>query len=629
MRALRILVNNIELDHVREDMKIKEQNNSFSNSISVAHNTRPVRIVENKNAVAALGEFSIHAATKKRFFKCLVIRGAIRYNGILTQLDKIEGFRKCDLKYGSEINDVMDKKIASFIPDFNVKGWDFFPAYTEESRGPHNAGQEWLEFDQTIRGKIYPEVKWQFPQLDYKEKFGTDLSPDDSHYDYRGKINKRYIGLLASNIFENTTEINTVSNQNVIAPQVFMLSPLYYAFNSIGYKLIGSIPSSQFFKRLLLLSFNDNMTKIVQSIKGIPVDIDTPIWDRQLILGVLAYPNFTYIKLQDIVITSEGDFRVKYFFNMDFPAEQKHIFGIQCYFDNDRKGSFHNDRKGEYDGELNFSVSAAQVGQSVSIVFHSLLRILPTEYDIEVIKNEPDLDFYDTHPTIDFSRYIPDWTTVEYLNNFQNLFNWKIEVDDVEKTVRIDQNGQDYLLNGPIHVIRKSLKIEGLNNIEAESYVLKYDNKDDDFQFISSDLIQDNLEPNENTSVLETKFKYIPHRSGTSDLSKNLEDRAGVGLMIYDPSYEPNTSPEYQGLNLKITGDGGIFNTHWKAWTLFRLSALNLVLKGPFTQTELFQIGKTKKLYVDHQLYLVNSIEYEENSAALFETSIHVEAVTF
>lgn len=629
MRALRIFVNNIEIDHVREDVKIKEENNSFTKNIIAPHTTRPIRIVENINVIKAMGEFDLNASIKKKFFKCLVVRGAVRYNGVITQNEKISGFRKCDLKYGSEVNEVMEKEISSFMPDFNVKGWDFFPAYTEESSSLHNAGNDWINLEQSMQGKIYPEVKWQLPQLSYKNKFGTDLKENDSHYQYRGLINKRYFGFMPSNVFTQTTDIIEVSNQNVIAPQVFVLSPLFYAFQSLGYSLTGNVIKSPFFKRLLLLSFNDNMTKIVLSIKGVDVDFDTPLWDRQIIDGVLSYPYLTYIKIHDIPITTAGEYRIKFNFEMDFPEALNHPFGIQGYWNDAQIGSFSNARAGKYDGELNFTCDPGQENQQITVVFHSYKKIMPLSYDVEVIKNLQDKDFYDTHPTIDFSRYIPDWSTADYLKYFMQLFNWKLDIDDVEKSISLNFNEQDYLIDGPVQVIKKSLQIRGLSNINAESYVLKYENDEDDFQFISAGAFIDNKKGDENTEDLETKFKYIPHRGATSELSKAIEDKKGQGLIIFDPAYGPNTSPNYLGQHLNITGDGGIFLSFHKKWFVFRLGALRAFLSGPFSQTELYQISKSKKIHIDNQLFLIKSLEYTENVSALFDTVLEVEAVTF
>ena len=51
------------------------------------------------------------------------------------------------------------------------------------------------------------------------------------------------------------------------------------------------------------------------------------------------------------------------------------------------------------------------------IYFHRLSEI---RQDVE------DEIFLDAHPTIEFKRYLPDWTLIEYLNNLKNIFNLNI-----------------------------------------------------------------------------------------------------------------------------------------------------------------------------------------------------------
>lgn len=626
MRSLRIFVNDIELDYVREDLKIREENNSFNDSIKVAHTVHPIRIIENEAAAIALGEFSITTARKKKFFDCVIIRGAIRYRGVLTQNEKIKGFRKCDLKYGSEINGIMDKRIASFFPSVNVKG-EVGVSYTEVSDSKHEAHTQWTQLAEDMKSKIYPEVKWQLPQLRYKDKFGTDLKEDDTWYDYNGYINFRWGILWPNDSFVDENNV-IAHNRNVIAPQVFALSPLFYAFSSIGYSLQGNVVNSPFFKRLLLLSHEDNMTKIVTRVTGFNFFLTPGGWQQKGITGIIGpFPYPTYIQLWEHATTSAGDFKVV--FKFDMSNASRHLFGIQGLWQGDIFGNFMNQQPDVYEESFLFTVAPEQVGQIVSFRFHSEIRHMPVEYYVEVIKDLPDKDFYDTHPTIDFSRYIPEWTVAEYINNFQRLFNWRVVINDVEKSISINFNEDDYLINGSIVPIQKSLQITGINNIDAESYILKYENDEDDFQFISQDVIEENREGDTNTKTLETKFKYIPHQGGTSNLTEAVEDKNGVGLIIYDPINHPNTSESYQGKNLKITGQGGICDTHWRRWILFRLNAGNVKLKGPFTQTELYKIAKDQKLYIDNQLWLVKAVEYKENNQALFETEIEVESVTF
>jgi|GEM_PF-5189264 len=631
MRSLRIFVKNIELEHVREDVKVREENACFYNALKIPHTTRPVRIVENEAAINALGEQRVASAGKKKYFECRVMLGSISYSGILIQNQKINGFRKCDIKYGSALNAVMDKKIASFFPAFNVTGSATPPPYDKDSDARFDVQQEWADEAQLRSGKAFPQVKWQLPQIEYQDKFGTDLKEGDAHRFYRGFLNHRDLeGLSQNDLISNDTYFS-VHNTNVLAPQVFVLSPLFYAFQSLGYVLRGNVVSSGLFKRLLLASFNDNMTRV--KVKPVPaaLDITTPGWVQKGIPGVLdGIPYQTYVKEVDFTINDPGEYKLGYDLTMTFPPSSNLVFwGLQLYQGGSLKAKFNASYPGEYRGEFNFTVEEGEQPKTYTLLFHSFKRILPSEYSMGPYENLEELDYYDMHPTVDFSRYIPDWSVAEYLNNFMNLFNWKIDFDEVEKTVFINFAEKDYLIDGEILPIRKSLEIRDPENIEAESYLLKYDNDEDTFQYISKEPAQFNMSGDEYTKELPTKFKYIPYNGYTSRFTEAVEDKSGEGLMIYDPINAPFTSRDFSGQDLSIPGPGGIYETFWKKWMLFKLNASRAVLRGPFTHTELFQISKTKKLYIDHQLWMVKAVEYKENNAALFETEIEVESVTF
>lgn len=629
MRALRIISGNIELDYVREDLKVREENNSFNDDLKVSYTTRPVRIVENSKAVAALGEFTIQASGKKKYFPIKVIRGGIHYNGILTQNEKIPGFRKCDIKFGSAVNGIMDKKIASFFPTISVTGEDPATPYSEESPTPHNAGQAWKQMAATLKGKTFPEVKWQLPQMSWKDKFGEDLKPEDTHYPYLGSLNYYMTGELVVNTPATLSTTGSLPrNLNVISPQVFILSPLFYAFQTLGYVLTGNFVKDPFFQRLMLLSTNDNMTKVIQKYPGVELDIASPAWQEKFSWNILGVQSPTYAKVVTFTADKEGDFIIRYNIKMPFDWGSgnylKSEYGIDVLVNDTLVGSFSSMSVAEQEGEIPFSITAEQVGQTIEVRYHSFSKEMPEEYLIEYAEDLPDLEFHDQHPTVDFSRYLPDWTVAEYLNNLKNTWNLQIRIDDVAKEVDINFNEEDYLINGKMVVIRKSLQIAAFKNIPAESYLLKFANDQDPQQLVSN---TGQTDKDENTEILEMPFKFIPH-TNTAQLSDAVDDKDGVGLILASVG-SVFTTNSYLDRTLAITGPGGIHDMHWKRWLLFRLNAGNTVLKGPFSQTELYQISQMKKIYIDHQLWLVKAVDYKENSVALFEADLEVESVTF
>ncbi len=628
MRSLKIIVNNIELDHVREDAQIHNENSSFSDAIKVQHTTRPIRIVENTAAITALGEFSIATAKKTKYFPCQIVIGATRYTGILTQLDKISGFRKCDLKFGSAINNIMDKKISSFFPAYSVINAEFPVAYNEEAVDEFGNQPDWVAQADFLAGKIFPEVMWQLPRMGYRYKFGSDLKPEDAHFGFRRYINGRGLdGLDVNSIISNASYF-AMHNNNVLSPQVFFLAPLFYAFQSIGYKLQGNVVVSAFFKRLLLLSFNDNMVKISRKPPGVQLDISVTTWVRKTVYGFSNYPYQSYVKEVIFNPPNAGDYILRYDMNILFAGNNPLAYGIEIFQGGQltaaQAGSMF---PGRFEGKLYFTVEEGQENAPITFVYYNFNKIMPEAgYEIGWLEDLPEQDFYDMHPTVDFSRYIPDWTVIDFLNKIQKQFNLKIDFDDIEKTISLNFNVEDYLIGGKSVAIHKSLEIAEIKNVESESYVLKYENDIDKTSFIS---LKEGAVKEENTTEIETAFKFIPYGRLTCELSKETEDKAGVGLMIYDPINQPDISEHYNSKTLSIPGAGGIFETYHKRWLLFRLSSGNVVLKGPFSKTELHQVSKLMKVIIDNQKWLVKAIDYKENSNALFETELELESITF
>ena len=103
MAIIRIVANGIELDFVRETLKIKKENNSFIPTFKVSYNSYPFLIVENSKTASALGTREITSVLKKKIVPVFVYEMGIPYYGELEIISYISGFRKCNLRFGSDI----------------------------------------------------------------------------------------------------------------------------------------------------------------------------------------------------------------------------------------------------------------------------------------------------------------------------------------------------------------------------------------------------------------------------------------------------------------------------------------------------------------------------------------------
>ena len=72
IRQLRISVNGIFLNFEKVDFKITDENSSFSDTFKLPHNSYPVRIIEDSQAIKALGSPRIAKTTKVKTFDAYV-----------------------------------------------------------------------------------------------------------------------------------------------------------------------------------------------------------------------------------------------------------------------------------------------------------------------------------------------------------------------------------------------------------------------------------------------------------------------------------------------------------------------------------------------------------------------------
>jgi len=116
MALIEIFANGIRLDFVNETLSVKTENNAFITDFKVSYNTFPFLVIENRNAKAALGPRDITSINKKTSVPVVVLFSGQRYTGTLTVSSYLPQYRKCNLKFGSAILPIMDKKCADFLP---------------------------------------------------------------------------------------------------------------------------------------------------------------------------------------------------------------------------------------------------------------------------------------------------------------------------------------------------------------------------------------------------------------------------------------------------------------------------------------------------------------------------------
>ena len=635
MGLIRIVANGIELDIVKETLTITKENNALSNDFKVSYSNFPFLIVENIKTIRALGSRDITSRSKPKIIPVVVEELGEKYYGELQMLSYLKGFRKVTLKYATELLTIMDKPLAEFMPVVSVIPGETDPVpFTEESETVVPGHEHWAGYPETFLDQVFPAVKYQFPTMYWKNKFGIDLEPDDEWLNYQQHINlydDEIDFIINSYIIDENIII--VDHRNVVSPQVFLLSPLFYALDSLGWKMQGDFTTSEFVKRALLLSTKTNIceTTLYPAEDTVTLLVPTGSWFSSTVSSIF------------------GNYTTKHFLSAySFPTDGKYIltwsFKITNLTNDDAykiktKVSVHGttehymlfqtktkEANKIFTGSCEFTGVA---GEGIIVRFEDLHQNAPVEYSLKILNADYKRQFYEFHPTIELGRYVPEWDFGTYLNALKNEFNLRVDIDDVKKILSLNFN-EESIVNGKNEPLRKSLRIEAHDQPKFNAFKLKYANDKDTSLWITSagpvvfdNQLSDFVEP------IESLFKFVPNNGYTAELSEDLEDKDGVGLMIYDEANKPYIANNYLDQTLKMEGPKGIYDMYWQKWLRVRLNASHVEVTGYFTETELKRITKGLRVYLDNQAYLVESVEYSETAQANFEVLIKMESINF
>lgn len=618
MSLIKIIANNIEIDFVKESLTIKTENNALSRDFKISASSFPFLVIENKKTKLALGTRDLASVKKQKIVDVIVFEGSTIYYGELQILSYLNGFRKCNLKYSSKIFTLMNKKISEFMPVVSVIPDDENPIpYSEESEEIIEGSEYWKTYPLPFLDKNFPVVKWQFPTLSWINKFGVNLEADDEWYYFKNRINDYDDeGLILNTIEISGNEVN-VKNKNVISPQIFLLTPLYYALKSIGFKAIGSVMENEFLKRLLFLSTKNNLTKS-NYIKQVfpPLEYFTVpshgFWSTNFYYNVTT-PGTYYIKYKFEETTFPGDefgvtFSIMYAGSVIF----SYTYGA-------------NQPPQVFEGTVEFEVTGNESTHQLRFSYTTQQNIMPV-YNLSSLNN--DNKSHQMHPTIQLGRYLPDWTFATYLNELQNLFNLEITPDDFSKTLNLNFN-ETTINNSATFIVKKSLQFKSYDPAPYTAYLLKYDNDTDLALWITTSGPEEYVSQKSDFSEnLSSKFKFI-ESTFTANLSDDVDSKSGVGLMIYDPANKPYISGNYLGQTLKIDGEKGIYSSFWKKFTKFLLQSSLVEVSGAFTEIEKNQISKLKRIFIDHQEYMISITESTETVQDNFMLKFKLQSITF
>jgi len=135
----------VEIEYKKDSLTLKKENNSLSSDFKVPHSSFPFLVIENDNTKQELGPSDITSIRKNKIIPVIILENGVRYNGELQQLTVLPKFRKCNLKYGSDVIAIINKKIAEYMPTLSVIPGETSPVPFTENSSEIIAGNQYWE----------------------------------------------------------------------------------------------------------------------------------------------------------------------------------------------------------------------------------------------------------------------------------------------------------------------------------------------------------------------------------------------------------------------------------------------------------------------------------------------------
>ena len=623
---IKIYKDGVEIDIVKDTLTITRDSKILDEDFKIQANSYPFMIVENDKTRLLLGSKLATSVLRNTYHLVTVLTPEGTFEGELQILKYLKNFRKCNLKFYSPIFNLREKKLPEFMPKkISVIPGIIQPVLEfEEKRTsliPKTYIEHWGTYGANIQTKGFPQTLFNLPNYFYPNKFGSDLEEGDDWYRFRGTINgvvhENGNRLSTYNSYSTFAGELVYDNKTINSPQVYLLAPLKQAVESVGYSVKGTFYENEFIKRILFYSEKDNLCEVQldnvvktipytpggwQTIPGMSFKFlifNIPVGRRyKLEMRIRNITPFN-AKAQLNVAGTAGNLEMQIFENP--PKDQWQTYSVEFV--------------PPYTGSTNANAQITFFVQSwINMEFFEVnyIRVY------EVSKNKG----YLTHPIINLQRYVPEWTFIEYVNELKKLFNLKITPNDHEKTISFDFLNEKFAHKWGVKI--DSVYTEDPETNEYDSVLLKYDNDIDENVFITKEnSIFGVNKTKEHTKELVSKFKFMPVNTSGLQLSKEIEDKGGVGLIIYDHLNVTTASPtqSYQGYNLTLKN---IYENNYK------LTLRNYLSSGYFhsdvflSTRQIKVIAEIDFVFIDNSRYYVNSMSYKETPNGMYQTKLEL-----
>ena len=507
---------------------------------------------------------------------------------------------------------------------------------------------DWDAFSLANKYNAWPAKDFCLPWIEQPDRFG-EVSKGDEWFYYAGTLNRYFAstGQIVRNSFADgdfdsdpaTPDTREFFNNNVVVPCVFLLSPIANALESIGYKIAGDMVDDPKAQKTFIIPKEDQLTAIkdekapvVSSYDGLSFLASVTI--RRSVGFSFTYTNntvqITYLIENLGAITIDVQINAS---NVDLLTEN-----VLCTINLDQGNDSvwiterFNPDQGLFDFSATIDPTIEDLGKTVYVYYthgDADPAVLPQSSAVTITQEAYPVSLYRIHPTIELSRFTPDITVANYINDLlKNWHNLRITIDDVKQIVYLDYN-EAFIGASDAPVILKDLYLKDFIPNQYETFYITYAGDDGESILIDSTGVVANGEPTDSTKRLEIKVKPAPHNGTTTAITSDFLNDSGTTVALYNTtSGLPYTTPSVNNKTLSLQGTGGMYESNFKAWLRFRINASTQTVQVAISSIQLQEIRDKGKVYFDNQRYLVSSIQYTEGSHVK-NVTIDLESVNF
>ena len=583
----------VEIPYIKETLSVKDVNNAFVDSFNLTHTEFPFVVLETPEVIEALGSSEINSFTSKKEIDITLVFGPKVYFGKLKVLEYLKNRRTCILKFGNEFINILDVKVADYMPKYYYRAEE---PYTETVASYYDQ----KDFVAAIEADIikgYPAIDYAAPILNVG-KFYTAKEWDE----FQQQFNQQFNGLLLNTREEIVSGFSyNVKNFNSFVPMPYLMALLKNPILNNGYKLAGTFVENSFNNKIIVVPDGlDNNTKLPVN-TGI-VDSWGAVKRGTFFTFIMPYSDFGVgshsvdfvVKgIKKAVSSFDTKIWVVRSFNNDV---QEEVLFSKTDFEYNAIDS------ADYSGSASFDVTEENIADSILYVnFYQHNDILPVESTIKIKPEADETVLHLIHPTVDLSRFSPDWTLGKLINNLKNWQNLDVDFDETTKTLFINYNEEFLKSNKHVDLSSEIVAITSKENSFKNKHNITYANSVDNVVITEGIEVVNGAIKNETIITIENGFKIL--KSGVN--SKDFLETKGVTLALYTGGIY--TALEYNSKTLSLSGANGIVNTYWKRWINFRQNSKKISAVAYLSSTVISRIKKDKKVYFDQRMYAFSS----------------------